>query len=173
MIWWDRHVQIPADEPPPPAPVRQPSDEDMEMDRERDISRSRKKRDRGTDEALWQGRLSPRKARRTHLLRAFCWVRAETGRAALLRRKARRGSAIDALIVAFAEPDGTVLTSYVAAAAQRGIAITPAAAFTVGSGHAPNAVRLALGSLALNVLTPALQTLADLAREKPSVWNTE
>ena len=52
MIWWDRHVQIPADEPPPPAPVRQPSDEDMEMDRERDISRSRKKRDRGTDEAL-------------------------------------------------------------------------------------------------------------------------
>src|SRR5438132_14110324 len=31
-------------------------------------------------------------------------------RAALLRRKARRGSAVDALIVAFAEPDGTVLT---------------------------------------------------------------
>ena len=27
-----------------------------------------------------------------------------------MRRKARRGSAIDALIVAFAEPDGTVLT---------------------------------------------------------------
>ena len=32
-------------------------------------------------------------------------------RAALLRRLARRGSAIDALVVAFAEPDGTVLTS--------------------------------------------------------------
>ena len=31
-------------------------------------------------------------------------------RAALLRRKARRGSAVDALLVAFAEPDGTVLT---------------------------------------------------------------
>ena len=31
-------------------------------------------------------------------------------RAALLRRKARRGSAVDALVVAFAEPDGTVLT---------------------------------------------------------------
>jgi hypothetical protein len=31
-------------------------------------------------------------------------------RAALFRRKARRGSAVDALVVAFAEPDGTVLT---------------------------------------------------------------
>ena len=31
-------------------------------------------------------------------------------RAALLRRKARRGSAVDALVVTFAEPDGTVLT---------------------------------------------------------------
>ena len=32
-------------------------------------------------------------------------------RAATLRKRARRGSAIDALVVAFAEPDGTVLTS--------------------------------------------------------------
>src|SRR5947207_15890663 len=32
-------------------------------------------------------------------------------RAAALRRRARRGSAIDALVVAFAEPGGTVLTS--------------------------------------------------------------
>ena len=32
-------------------------------------------------------------------------------RAALLRRKAGRGSAFDALVVAFADPDGTVLTS--------------------------------------------------------------
>src|SRR5262245_9188357 len=32
-------------------------------------------------------------------------------RAALLRRRARRGSAVDALVVAFAEPNGTVLTS--------------------------------------------------------------
>lgn len=31
-------------------------------------------------------------------------------RAALLRRKARRGSAVDALVVAVAEPDGIVLT---------------------------------------------------------------
>lgn len=32
-------------------------------------------------------------------------------RAALLRRLARRGSAVDAIVVAFAEPGGTVLTS--------------------------------------------------------------
>jgi predicted nucleic acid-binding protein len=32
-------------------------------------------------------------------------------RAAVLRRLARRGSAVDALVVAFAEPGGTVLTS--------------------------------------------------------------
>jgi predicted nucleic acid-binding protein len=32
-------------------------------------------------------------------------------RAAILRRRARRGSAVDALVVAVAEPDGTVLTS--------------------------------------------------------------
>src|SRR5262245_55443794 len=32
-------------------------------------------------------------------------------RAALLRRQARRGSAVDALVVAFAEPGGTVITS--------------------------------------------------------------
>jgi hypothetical protein len=32
-------------------------------------------------------------------------------RAALLRRRARRGSAVDAIVVAFAEPNGTVLTS--------------------------------------------------------------
>jgi hypothetical protein len=32
-------------------------------------------------------------------------------RAAFLRRHARRGSAVDAVVVALAEPDGTVLTS--------------------------------------------------------------
>jgi hypothetical protein len=32
-------------------------------------------------------------------------------RAAALRRRARQGSAVDALVVAFAEPGGTVLTS--------------------------------------------------------------
>lgn len=32
-------------------------------------------------------------------------------RAALLRKQSRRGSAVDALVVAFAEPDGTALTA--------------------------------------------------------------
>ena len=32
-------------------------------------------------------------------------------RAALLRKRAKRGSAVDALVVAHAEPAGTVLTS--------------------------------------------------------------
>jgi predicted nucleic acid-binding protein len=32
-------------------------------------------------------------------------------RAAFLRRRARRGSAVDAIVVAVAEPDGTVLTT--------------------------------------------------------------
>ena len=32
-------------------------------------------------------------------------------RAAMLRRRARRGSAVDALVIAFAEPGGTVLTA--------------------------------------------------------------
>jgi predicted nucleic acid-binding protein len=34
-------------------------------------------------------------------------------RAALLRRRSRRGSAVDALVVAFAEPDGTALTTVI------------------------------------------------------------
>jgi hypothetical protein len=45
-----------------------------------------------------------------------CDIVAEIGqplarRAAFLRRHARRGSAVDAVVVALAEPDGTVLTS--------------------------------------------------------------
>ncbi len=54
-----------------------------------------------------------------------------------------------------------------AAAACRGIAVTPAAAFAVGAGHAPNAVRLALASPPLPVLAAALGTLAALARRDP------
>lgn len=55
----------------------------------------------------------------------------------------------------------------VAAAARRGIALTPAAAFTVGSGRAPNAVRLALASPPPEMLATALDTLATLARANP------
>ncbi|MFC4950440.1 PLP-dependent aminotransferase family protein [Pseudonocardia sp. GCM10023141] len=54
--------------------------------------------------------------------------------------------------------------TFVAAAARRGIAITPAAAFTVGAGRAPNAVRLAVSVPPVPVLAAALDTLASIAR---------
>ncbi|MFE1767002.1 PLP-dependent aminotransferase family protein [Streptomyces angustmyceticus] len=57
--------------------------------------------------------------------------------------------------------------TFVAAAARRGIAVTPAGAFTVGSGHAPGAVRLALASPPADALAGALDVLAGLARGAP------
>jgi DNA-binding transcriptional MocR family regulator len=58
--------------------------------------------------------------------------------------------------------------TFVAAAARRGIALTPSSAFAVGPGHAPNAIRLALAAPPLEQLQEALQTLARLlgAREE-------
>ncbi|HVV11733.1 PLP-dependent aminotransferase family protein [Amycolatopsis sp.] len=57
--------------------------------------------------------------------------------------------------------------TFVAAAARRGIAVTPAAAFAVGSGRAPNAVRLALASPPVETLARALDVLAELALSSP------
>ncbi|PRX48635.1 DNA-binding transcriptional MocR family regulator [Prauserella shujinwangii] len=57
--------------------------------------------------------------------------------------------------------------TFVAAAARRGIAVTPAGAFAVGSGRAPNAVRLALATPPPATLASALRTLAGLARAEP------
>ncbi|MCO1659149.1 aminotransferase-like domain-containing protein [Pseudonocardia humida] len=57
--------------------------------------------------------------------------------------------------------------TFVAAAARRGVAVTPAAAFAVGASHAPNAVRLALGSPTTAALDTALATLAALAATDP------
>ncbi|MFT7841029.1 PLP-dependent aminotransferase family protein [Saccharothrix sp. BKS2] len=57
--------------------------------------------------------------------------------------------------------------TFVAAAGRRGIAVTPAAAFAVVPGHAPNAVRLALASTPAEVLTRALDVLAALAHGHP------
>ncbi|WP_283781987.1 aminotransferase-like domain-containing protein [Streptomyces kronopolitis] len=56
---------------------------------------------------------------------------------------------------------------FVAAAARHGIAVTPAAAFTVGEYRAPNAIRLGLASPRIEVLSQALAVLADLARSAP------
>ncbi|WP_166347221.1 PLP-dependent aminotransferase family protein [Phytoactinopolyspora limicola] len=63
--------------------------------------------------------------------------------------------------------------TFVAAAARRGIAITPAAAFTVGPGHAPNAVRLAVAAPPVETLTRALDVLAALARSTPEATGVE
>ncbi|MFJ5679813.1 PLP-dependent aminotransferase family protein [Streptomyces sp. NPDC093097] len=57
--------------------------------------------------------------------------------------------------------------TFVAAAARRGIAVTPSGAFTAGAGHVPNAVRLALSSPPIEVLADALDVLAGLARRTP------
>ncbi|NVI92093.1 PLP-dependent aminotransferase family protein [Actinomadura sp. BRA 177] len=57
--------------------------------------------------------------------------------------------------------------TFVAAAARRGIAVTPAAAFVVGTAAAPRAVRIGLASPPLETLSHALTVLADLATENP------
>ncbi|RZQ65837.1 PLP-dependent aminotransferase family protein [Amycolatopsis suaedae] len=61
-------------------------------------------------------------------------------------------------------PDPWRAETFVAAAARQGIAVSPAAAFTVGAGHAPNAVRLAMSGPPPERLRAALDTLAGLAR---------
>jgi DNA-binding transcriptional MocR family regulator len=63
--------------------------------------------------------------------------------------------------------------TFVTAAARQGIAVTPAAAFTVGTTRAPNAVRLALASPRLDALSRALRTLADIARATPDTLVAE
>ncbi|UXY32680.1 PLP-dependent aminotransferase family protein [Streptomyces sp. HUAS TT20] len=57
--------------------------------------------------------------------------------------------------------------TFVAAAARHGIGVVPAAAFTVGDNHAPNAVRLGLATPRPDALSQALATLAELARSAP------
>jgi DNA-binding transcriptional MocR family regulator len=60
-------------------------------------------------------------------------------------------------------PEGWRADAYAAAAAREGIAITPASAFAVTPGHAPNAVRLALAPPTQEELARALRTLRRLA----------
>ncbi|GAA3975781.1 PLP-dependent aminotransferase family protein [Streptomyces marokkonensis] len=57
--------------------------------------------------------------------------------------------------------------TFVAAAARHGIGVVPAAAFTIGGNHAPNAIRLGLASPQPDVLSQALGTLVELARSAP------
>jgi DNA-binding transcriptional MocR family regulator len=52
--------------------------------------------------------------------------------------------------------------SFVAAAARRDVALTPSTTFAVNSGHAPNAVRLALAAPAMDQLDAGLGVLASM-----------
>ncbi|MEV0320759.1 PLP-dependent aminotransferase family protein [Streptomyces sp. NPDC050658] len=58
--------------------------------------------------------------------------------------------------------------TFVAAAAERGVAVTPGSAFVVGERAAPGAVRIGLASPPPEVLAGALDVLADLARNPGS-----
>ncbi|GAA4674728.1 PLP-dependent aminotransferase family protein [Phytohabitans rumicis] len=87
-----------------------------------------------------------------------------------LARKALHGYAVRADPHAYhcwwELPEPWRAETFVAAAARHGIAVTPAAAFTVGPGHAPNAVRLALAAPPVDTLAAALTVLATLARDE-------
>ncbi|MDT9701354.1 PLP-dependent aminotransferase family protein [Streptomyces sp. P17] len=63
--------------------------------------------------------------------------------------------------------------TFVAAAARYGIGVPPAAAFTVGDAHAPNAIRLGLATPRPEKLASALATLAGLARSMPEDMATD
>jgi DNA-binding transcriptional MocR family regulator len=58
--------------------------------------------------------------------------------------------------------------SFTSAAADLGIAVAPATAFTIGPGHAPNAIRIALASPPINVLTRSLAALDRLIHTGPT-----
>lgn len=57
--------------------------------------------------------------------------------------------------------------TFAAAAARHGIALSPAAAFAVLPGHAPNAVRIAVSAPPVETLASALDVLAGLANGSP------
>lgn len=63
--------------------------------------------------------------------------------------------------------------TFVAAAARRDIALTPSTTFAVTPGHAPNAVRLALGAPTTEQLDLALRTVAAMLNAKEDFDTTE
>lgn len=64
-------------------------------------------------------------------------------------------------------PDPWRAATFVAAAARRRIAVSPAAEFAAGPGHAPDAVRIALAAPPEATLRPALEALLELAVAGP------
>ena len=63
--------------------------------------------------------------------------------------------------------------TFVAAAARRDVALTPSTTFAVTPGHAPNAVRLALGAPTIDQLDLALRTVAGMLTAKEDFDTTE
>jgi len=61
----------------------------------------------------------------------------------------------------------------VAAAARRDIALTPSTTFAITSGHAPNAVRLALAAPTMDQLDVGLRTAAMLHATEDDFDTTE
>jgi DNA-binding transcriptional MocR family regulator len=64
-------------------------------------------------------------------------------------------------------PNGWRSEGFVAAAARCGISLTPSTTFTIAPGHAPNAVRLALGLPSHPELRAAATKLAELLSSHP------
>jgi DNA-binding transcriptional MocR family regulator len=62
--------------------------------------------------------------------------------------------------------------TFVAAAARRDIALTPSTTFAATSGHAPNAVRLALAAPTMEQLDSGLRTLAAMLRAGEDDFNS-
>jgi len=62
--------------------------------------------------------------------------------------------------------------AFVAAAARRDIALTPSTTFAVAAGHAPNAVRLALGAPTLQQLETGLQMLLGILNAHEEDFDT-
>jgi DNA-binding transcriptional MocR family regulator len=62
--------------------------------------------------------------------------------------------------------------AFVAAAARRDIALTPSTTFAAAPGHAPNAVRLALGAPSIAQLEAGLQTLRGILNAREEDFDT-
>jgi DNA-binding transcriptional MocR family regulator len=62
--------------------------------------------------------------------------------------------------------------AFVAAAARRDIALTPSTTFAVAAGHAPQAVRLALGAPTFQQLETGLQTLSGILNAREDDFDT-
>jgi DNA-binding transcriptional MocR family regulator len=60
----------------------------------------------------------------------------------------------------------------VGAAARRDIALTPSTTFAAAPGHAPNAVRLALGAPTITQLETGLHTLAGILKAREEDFDT-